>query len=393
MNGEVETKKRHIGKKAKLIFTVLLVLAVTLLIVITAAQKLGNMTISTMTSDVKAYFMSIGAGEGYPYQIKSDNVKNVEMINSNMVLLLKDKTMMLTSTAKEITPVNHSYANPVMKNKGSKIIVYDLDSGNFRVQSGSEIIKEYENDTDIMAAAIGKRGNYAVGTYGIDVQSVLTVYGKNHKEQFVWKFKSERIIDIDLSDNGKFAAVATVSSNNGDINSKLYVFNFNSSEYVSCFEYNGTTLVKVNYISGTNIIALGNNLRSYITGNTQRQDDQSFGSDELHNYYVTDGGRSALVLSKYGSSALSSLNVYSNKNNAEFTVSFDKEMKWVDCDDRYTAVLFDNEVRTFNKKGEQVGSIAFSGEPVRVEVSGNKTYVLTSVGIQCFDTKGTTNNK
>jgi hypothetical protein len=395
LEGEVKkqgTKKRR-NKKAGFILTIVLVVAVILLVVITAAQKLGNMTITTMTSDVRAYFMSIGSGGGFPYSIKSDTVKDIKINKSNLVFLLNDKTVTLTSSAKEIMPQAHSYANPVMKTCGSKMIVYDLDSGKFRVQNGTEIVKEYELDNKIMAADIGKSGNYAVGTYDSSVQSVLTVYGKTHKEDFIWNFKTERIMDISLSDNGKYAAVATVQSNNGTINSKLYVFDFKSEQYVSCFEYNGTTLVRVNYIRSNNIVALGDNLRSYIENNTNRHDDESFNSDILHNYCVNDDGTSAIVLSKYGSTSLSSLTVYSNKNVVKFTVSFDKEMKWVDCDGKYTAVLFDNEVRTYDKSGKQIGSIMFSGEPVRVAVNGNKTYVLTSVSVKCYNTKGTTDDR
>lgn len=387
------TKKINLSvKKISLFSKILLVAAVTLLIVFIAAQKLGNMTISTMTTDVKAYFMSIGAGEGYPYTLPSDTVESMEMLNSKIMLLQNDKTMMLTSSAKEIMPVSHNYANPAMKINNSKLIVYDLDSGRFRIQSGSEVIEKYELDNRITAAAIGSRGNYAVGTYGTDSQSVLTCYSKKNKEEFIWKFKSERISDIALSDNGKYAAVATVDSFNGDINSKLYVFNFSSDDYVSCFDYKGTTLVRVDYVKGNDIIAVGDNLRTYIKDNTEKQEDQKFNSDTLHNYCMTDSGRSALVLSKFGSSSLSQLTLYSKSNKEEFSISFDKELKWIDCDSQYTAVLFDKEVMTFNRKGEQIGSIGFDGEPVRVEIDGNKTYVLTSVGISCFDTKGTTNN-
>ena len=119
----------------------------------------------------------------------------------------------------------------------------------------------------------------------------------------------------------------------------------------------------------------------------------TFNSDKLHNYRVAQNGSSVLVLSKYGSTSLSSLTFYNNKNKERFTEEFDKEAKWVDTDGKYTAVLFDSEVRTYNSRGKQVGTIYFSGEPDRVVIDGSRTYVLTSVNIKSYKTRGTTDER
>ena len=381
-------KKITLNKQSKLIVSVALVVISVLLIVFTAAQSLGNMTISSMADNVKAYFISLGAGDGFPYELDSTSVKDIKIENSNIHLLTSAKTTVLNQTAKEIMPQAHSYSRPAMKTKGAKLIVYDLDSTRFRLQNGADITHEGDAKGRIIAAALGESGNYALATYSDSVQSVLTVYNSRHKEVYIWNFKSERVIDITLSDNGKFAAVATVDAYNGEINSKVYVFNFKSDKAVSEFTYEGSAVVKVDYVKGDNIIVMGDNIRSYIKNNSKRSD-IDFGSDTLYKYCITDSGRSAVVLSQYGSSSLSKLSVYGNNGKEKFSVSFNKEMKWVDCDEKYTAVLFENEVRTFNKKGKQIGSISFTGEPVRVAVDGSKTYVLTSSGLQCYDTRGT----
>lgn len=393
-SGNGKKKKLTVSVRTKKIFTAVLAAAIVILIVMTAAQKLGNMTVTTFTADVKAYFMSLGSGDGYPYSISADTVRNIKVNKSNLTLLLDDKTTVLTSSAKEIMPKSHTFSNPIMKAKGSKMIVCDLDSGKFRVQSGAEILREENHKNNIMAAAIGSKGNYAVAEYGDNAQSVLLVYSKRGKEKFKWNFKDERVIDIDLSSNGKYAAVAAVKAQNGEMSSKLYVFNINKAdEYVACFDYPGTTLLRVNYVKGNNISALGDNLKSYIKNNSKRQDDTKFGSDKLYKYCVASNGSSALVLSKYGSTSLSSLTFFNSSDKERFTVNFDKEAKWVDTDGKYIAVLFDSEVRTYNKRGKQVGTIYFTGEPQRVTVDSGRTYVLTSVNIKSYKTRGTTDER
>lgn len=386
---ENNNPKKTVSKKGGRIITVVIVSVLALLLVFTAAQTFGRMTIRTMADNVKAYFIGLGAGDGYPYSIDALSVKDLRINNSNLHILTDNKTTVLNQTAKEIMPHEHKYQNPAMKIKESKLIVYDLASANYRLQTGSEITYEAEATGKITAAAIGKSGNYALGTYGDSTQSVLTVYNSRHEEIFIWKTKTERITDISLSDNGKFVAVSVIDAADGKINSKLYVFDFKSEDYVSCHEYAGTTIIKVDYIKSNNLLVIGNNLRSYIKNNTERKDDMNFGSNAIYNSCVTPKGRNAIVLSRYASESLSELKVYSNKNKEQFSVSFNKEMKWVDCDEKYTAVLFDNEVRTYSKKGKQVGIINFKGEPVRVAVDGSKTYVLTTSGLYCYDTRGT----
>lgn len=365
-----------------------MIAVVILLIAISAAQKLGNVTVGNMFANIRSYFMSMGSGDGFPYSIDANSVVNISVNNSNLLMLTDNETKLLTPTAKEIVPMEHSYSNPVIKTNGSLAVVYDLDSGNFRLQNSSEITLQKELPSRIMAAAIGKKGNYAVGTYGTDVQSVLTVYNSRNREIFIWNFKSERISDIALSDNGKRAAVSTVYSKNGEISSKLYIFNFKSDKYEQCFDYPSTALFKVDYTGKNNVVAVGDNIRSYIK-NSKHRKDTDFNSDNLRGYSVSEKGRSAIVFSKYGSTSLSNLTVYNKKNREKFSADFDKEVKWVSCDDKYVAVLFENEIKTFNKSGKEIGSITFSGDPIRVVVDGGNTYLLTSASIQCYKTRGT----
>lgn len=386
--GKSKGKKLKFGKKTRMALCMLLAVVIVLLAVFLALQNVGNITVNNMKENTKKYFESLGAGDGFPYEQDAENIKDFCSYDSNLFVLFGDKTVRLTSTAKEIAPTEHDFLNPMMKTKDSKAIVYDLDSFDFRIQEPAEVKYTGKSDGKIMAAAIGKRGNYAIGAYGDNVQSVLTVYNNKNKAVFKWNFKSERISDIALSDNGSYAAVTTLYSDEGEISSKVYMFSFRSTEPVACTVYKSSVLVKVDFIKDDNIVVVGDNIRSYIKDGKTRKEDLQFNSDVLHNYSVSNNGSSVIVRSKFGSSGLSTMTVYNNKNKELFTQEFQKEVKWADTGEKYTAVLFENEVLTYNKKGDEVGKIAFTGVPVRVAVDGNKVYVLTSVSLQCYNVKG-----
>lgn len=379
---------KGLSSKAKTVLSILLCVAAVIVAVIFTAQKAGNVTITSMAGDVKDLVGNMGSGDGFPYELSADSVRDIEVINSEMLLLLNNRTMILNSTAKEINPVELKFSNPVMKTKDSMAIVYDLDSAKFRIQNGSEVTKEGEADGRIMAAAYGRRGNYAFGTYGKDVQSVFTVYNKKGEKQFGWSFKTERISDIALSDNGNTAAVTTVDSKEGKIGSKVYVFRFDTDKPVSQLEYDSSVLVRIDFVRSNDIVVLGDNIRSYIKDGKTRKDDLQFKTDKLNSYSVSAQGRTALVRSKYGSSSICTLDVYSARNKLQFSTEFNREVKDVDCGEKYTAVLFENEIKTFDKKGRGKGTIQFVGEPSEVFVIGSDVYVMTSINIQCYDVKG-----
>ena len=387
-----KTKKKKFGK-IKTVATVLVSVIIVFLIAATAAQRLGNLTLTAVSTDVKAYFMSFSAGGGYPYEINASDVKDIEINNSNLILLLNNKTTILTPTAKEIMPQEHTYSNPVMKIKGSKMIVYDLNSGKYRIQSGSEIVAEFEEKNNIMCGAIGKSGNYAIGTYSDECQSVFTAFSKSGKKEFSYKFKSERITAVSLSDNGKFAAVGVLNADNGVIFSKLYIFDFSKEKPISVFDYSSSAILDLNYVNDTNLEVICNNMRSFIKANTLRQGDIKFNSNLLNSSSSASNGCTAIVLSRFGSTAFSKLSFYTNTNKEKFSLDFNDNVKFVSTDGKYTAVLFDNTVKTFNNKGKQIGEIFFDAEPVRVQVDSGKTYVLTSVGIKCYKTRGTTDER
>ncbi len=387
-----KTKKKKHGK-LQFVLTVIVTVMVVLLITATAAQKLGNLTLTAIATDVKAYFMSFSAGDGYPYSINASEVKSIDINNSNLFLLLKNKTTVLTPTAKEIMPQSHVYSNPVMKLKGSKAIVYDLNSGKYRIQSGSEIVAEFEEKQNLMAAAIGKGGNYAIGTYSDECQSVFKAYTKSRNEQFTYNFKTERISAISLSDNGKFAAVGVIGAKDGSIYSKLYIFELSKKETVESFDYPNSTIIRVDYVKGTNIAVICDNMRSFIKSNKDRQKNEDFQSDSLCSYDVASNGNSVLVLSKFGSESLNKLTCYSSSNGERFSLDFDAPVRDAATDGSYTAVLFDNVVKTYNNKGKQLGEICFDGDPVEVQIDSGKVYVLTSVGLKCYKTRGNTDER
>ena len=78
----------------------------------------------------------------------------------------------------------------------------------------------------IITAEYGKNGNYAFSLRGDKSTSVLAVFDKQGEVRFQWNCAYEHIASITLSDDGKFAGVATLNAENGAIYSTVHFFGF-----------------------------------------------------------------------------------------------------------------------------------------------------------------------
>ena len=90
-SGKSKKIRIKLSERTKKILTGVLVVAVIILIVMTAAQKLGNMTISTFTADVKTYFMSLGSGADTPMKSAQARLKVLLLTNQILIFCLTTK--------------------------------------------------------------------------------------------------------------------------------------------------------------------------------------------------------------------------------------------------------------------------------------------------------------
>lgn len=366
----------------KAVLKVLLVLLIAVSLVFIAARSIGGVTLNSITGNIKVVLSNIGSGDGYPYDTSGAQIASVYLDGSKVFAFSKGKTFLLSASAKELNEADIEYGKPAIKYKNGKAIVYDRDSGKFRVQNTSEIIAEKEMKKNITAAGIGKKGNCAVATGASGAQSQLTVFDKSQKEAFTWTFKDERVSDIDLSDDGKFAVVSTIVAENAQINSKVYVFRFDSKDYVACFDYDDNAVVSVQYVESHNICVISDKMRSFITDNTTRVSDDAFDSDVLHRRSDDDSVLNAVALLKYGSDSSSILKVYKD-DELLFTQKVGSEIKDVSCSDKYVAVLTDSKVTVYNKKGELKAEFSADVSDSYVLVGRKRVYTVSPSAVSC----------
>ncbi|MCQ2471437.1 MAG: DUF5711 family protein [Clostridia bacterium] len=364
------------------ILKIILVFFVAISIVFIAARTIGGVTLTSITSDVKVFFQSLGSGDGFPYKTTGESPEKIFCEDNDVFVYSKDKTVLLSPSAKVISELPIEYGSPAVKLKGDKVLIYDRDSAKIRMQNKSQVVFEKELDGTVVSAAIGKKGNFAAAVQQPASVNVLNVYKKNQKELFTRTFKGEKVTSITLSDDGKFAAVSTIRSKDAQINSKVYIFKFDASKPVACFDFEGCAVVSVEYDSAHNISVISNTGRVYIKDNSSLGKAEEFAPDILFKY-SNNHKVSAVALKKFGGDNFGTIKIF-KCGKLDSTASVNKEIKDVFCTDKYTAVLTSDSVMLFkNSNGKLKEEIPSETSVTEISIKNNRIYMLSPSEVTC----------
>lgn len=328
--------------------------------------------------------------EGFPYSINANLVRDMQMLGPDVLLLTDESVTVLDSSGREVSRIPHTYKRPAMDLRAGRLIVYDRGGRKLRIQNRKKILLEKELEADIITCAVGRSGNFAVATRADNAASLLTVYDKNVNEVFKWRSSKDYIMDITLSDDGKYAAAVVTGSAAGKLYSKAYVFDLSKEKPLAELEYPDTTLFDASFSGKSTVLVTGDTLRGAIENRTKKAEPVSFGTNELRCFSASEDGLSALILSEYGSMNANDLVVYDEEGQEKFHHSFGQEVRWVSCDGSNTAVLLAGSVQAFDAKGRQIGHFAVRSDALRVLVSGRNTYVLSMGELDRLSTRDRT---
>ena len=374
-------KSRKSGKNRRILEVAAKTAAVVIaigIVVFFAARSFGGMGFFDVEDSARQFVSGTGTGAGYPYSISSAEVIDMAPFKSNIAFLTRDAFTVLNSSAKEVVRFQHGYSDPAMSVYGGRALVYDRATGKFTVLNSGKVLNQGDTQAGIYTAVMGKDGSVAFSLKSDSAQSELRVYNHKLKKVFAWQIEQEKVFDIAISPNGKSAAVILTGSKNAQPYSKLVIVDFDKKEPVSQFTYENQVLFDVLYPSGSTVIAYGTDMKTTISKKTERTDDYKYGSSTISMQDTADSGKSAVVLSEYGSDGKQKIAVFNKKSKLLFEKTFDEKIYAISCTDRYVAVLFENRAVLLRSGGEESKSIETEKNGKRIVCIGDDIYVLHS---------------
>lgn len=375
-------KKKGTSTKQQRTNTLLKTLMITgllLIIVFVAARSFGADTFTALGNAVSAFFSSAGDWNE-PYGLNYEDVIDIKPYGSGIVVLTNTETIYLDSSSKVIDRQSHNYKTPAMKVYAGKVLLFDRQSSAFRIEKDSGVLMDSTAEASIITGTIGKRGRYAIAHRADYATSALTVYNSVNEVIFKWNCEKEHIVDVALSDNGKRVAAIVLGAQNGEIYSKLFVFDIRYKDPVKVQQFDGVSLFSVEYKGGKRFLAAGDSILTLVNGD-ETKELLTFSPYELCSYSAVNKGISALCISRYGNSSDNQISVFDKKGKTLYQVDCDEKVKLVSASSQYVSLLLPDGSITYNCKGEKVADIKPGSDGIKIVQNDSSLYILTRDGI------------
>ena len=369
-------KKKNVRNNASLIRVAGLT-ALLLLLILAAAFFLNSKlpTATVREEESKDIF----------YSINSDNLKSFVPFSDGVAILSASSLKYLDSAGNEIVTNTHSFANPVIDVNSKTVLVYDRGGYSLKIENNTSEYRNLSFNSVITTAAIGNKGNYAyVLNSDSGYQSHLYVYTMNGTKQFEWGSASDYIIDVALSDNGKYAAVTLMGIDGAKYFSKVILFKFNSSEPVYTVEFHDTAVYEIDFIANKKLSVYSDTGVYLVNSKGEFTAVQTYSSSEMSHSSVCYNGLSGTLISRYANEKEPLLTVFNKRGKQLFTHTFSEQITDVYCSKNYVCLVSDNVLEILNTEGTLIGKILLDEACVNAVIAGRRVYALTSSGIYSF---------
>ena len=328
-------------------------------------------------------FARLGGGGGYPYDINANSVLDMQRFDTDVALLTDTSLMILSPSAKELCNRQHGFSNPSMDVGDERIIVFDRGGKKFAVQNRSTMLFEKELTQKIVTCAIGRQGNFAVATESAQAVCEMTVYNRNFTPLLTWYSAADHVVDAAMSPDGKYAAVATIGTVNGDMASHIIIISFKTGKEAASLDYPGTTLLSLSFTDGNTVTAVGDNLMTTVKNQTKRGETVKFDGELNRFSNHRDSGASVLLMANSSNKFLT----LKPDGGKTAPVTLAKKARWIDSDGSRTAVLYDAGLEVYGSGGKPQSSVDAGTDAVRILINSKSIYVLSFASLNKYDLK------
>ncbi len=360
------------------------IISVVLALLVIAAQRFGDITFSSVSDYFNTLISGAKSGDGYPYYFESLAVKKVLPIEKDLFVLSDDAGFVLDNTARTLGKEEHTLSSPLSVSAGGRVLTLDVGEHSYRVQSKTKLLYEGSFPQKLLTGAISKSGAIALASRGDSSQTKLTVLNKHQKEVFTWNCANENIIALALSDNGKRVAVSVVGAADGELYSKVYLFDTSKNDPLLSLSYTGI-VPHLSFLSGDYLLVAGNKVFELYKGN-EKIAEEDLSVNTFSHLYTSDSKYAIAAFSKYGSASSKIIKAYDRKGNLLFTVELNESIKGVSTDGQSFSVLSDNALYNYDREGALIGKVPIEAGCILPFTDGKWTYVWTVGGIERFKT-------
>ena len=192
--------------------------------------------------------------------VEYGDVYKTKSIGINVMIYNNKGAKAIDRNGKIDWQISQSLSEPLAESDGDYVLLADLAGNHFgAVYKNGKMINEFKLDNDIISAKVTNKGYAAFATDTDGYKGKVTLFNKKGREIYAWNSGSGYIADIDITDNGRYLAVAQINTDGDAVNTKMQFIDTSRGEIIATAERKDEAAVEVKFTSSNKLLLITDN--------------------------------------------------------------------------------------------------------------------------------------
>lgn len=369
-------KERRKNRKV-IKFTIITLIAIIILVFIALymANKSFNSFIDTYILKKK-----ISENDANSLTIDTDNLSLIYAYDKSLVVYSDGSINFYNTDAKQTGNIEMTLSKPIADSEDKYLALADYGLQKLCLIKSNSLVWQKDIEGKISKVSVNKQGYVAVSVTGTTYESIVMLFNENGDLLFS-KYLSTYVIDVDISDDSKYIAIAEVDNSTILPVTKIEMVSVGlastSSENatINTYEAESNKLLTGMNFQSKNVLVCS--FEDYVLKMTDSSSDRLYEFSDLTAYLEVDSRKGFVRIDKEESSVFKSdyrLKI-TNENNSEKVYIIEGSIKSLVCKDNKIALNLGKEVQFIDNNGWLVKKFIGNQEVKSVLVS-NKIGII-----------------
>ncbi len=315
------------------------------------------------------------SGDGFPVEISGSSVLSLTKANDGLALLTDTSLVVLNSKGGELYRRQHGFSNPVMRTEGKRILLADIGGSRMKVETRAGTTIEMTTDNNIISAAIGENGYFALVTDSSGGHtSEVVVYNRKLEKIYHWYDRDLVILDAALSPDGKSMTVVGVMADGGAMKYAVKMLYFNKKEPVAVYDGHDMMVFAVGYFPNGTIAVIGDGAVWIFNEKGTIRQRHSYNDRQLAGYTIWDSSVS-VALRDFGGKESGAVMTINPSGDQAYTMPFEGAFRSIASHGSNMLLLTSDYLYRADSSG-----VRYTSDVIRdgrmISTMGNKVIIL-----------------
>lgn len=309
--------------------------------------------------------------------IDTDNLSLIYAYDKSLVVYADGSINFYNTDAKQTGNIELTLSKPIADSEGNYLALADYGLQKVCLIKSNSLVWQKDIEGKISKVSVNKQGYIAVSVTGTTYESIVMLF--NEKGDLLFsKYLSNYVIDVDISEDSKYLAIAEVDNSTILPVTKIEIVSIelastasDNDATVNTYEADSNELLTGMKYQSKNILLCS--FENYVLKMTASSSERMYDFSELTAYLEVNFRRGFVRIDKEESSVFKSdyrLKV-TNENNVEKVYIIEGSIKSLVCKDDKIALNLGKEVQFVNNNGWLVKKFVGNQEVKSVLVSSN----------------------